>query len=407
MPLFKYKAKKGPEEIIEGKIEAESKEAVISHLLEKGCTPLKVGLAEEKSLGAGRPFFFAFSFGKVGYLDVNIFTRQLASLIKSHITLLRALTVITEQTENPSFKKIVLEIEGRVEKGESLSDSLSKYPKIFSALYVNVIRAGETGGALEEAFNRVIEFREKEEELRSMIKSALTYPIFLIIAGILTVFFMLTFFMPRLLDLFNQLGQVLPLPTRMLIAASSFAQANWVWIAMTVSAVILLAKRKNTSKNERIVRDWIKLHLPVVGELIRKSEISKFARALAILIKSGIPLIKAVETAIPLVDTETFKEELKEMNEDIVKGLSVAEGMKSVSQFSPMVLNIVSVGEEGGRLEEALIEVASFYDKEVDRMVKIISSLIEPVIIMIIGLIVGFIVFAMLLPIFNIDMVVK
>lgn len=407
MPVFSYKAKKGPGEISEGRIEAENRENVISQLLERGLTPLKVEAVSFDIMPSVRQPVLRMPFGRIKHSDVDIFTRQIASLIKSSITLLRALHIIREQTENPAFKKIIANIEGDIERGEILSDALLKYPKIFPAIYINIVKSGEASGALDEALNRLIEFREKEEEIRAMIRAALTYPVFLISAGILTVFFMLTFFMPRLIDLFAQLGQTLPLPTRILIAISNFSKSNWVWILIGFSVPALLFKRKNTSKNEKFIIDWFKLRLPVVGGLIRKSETSKFARALAILIKSGIPIIKAIDVAIPLINSETFRGELINMNRQVVDGSSLAEGMKNVSQFSPMVLNIVAVGEEGGRLEEALMEVAAFYEKEVDRTIKMAASLIEPLIIIVIGAVVGFIVFAMLLPIFSIDMAAR
>ncbi len=405
MPIFTYKAKKGPEEIVEGEIRAENKEAAISQLLREGVTPIKVEASQ--SPGPKPQFYSAKSFGKVRSYDIDIFTRQFASLIKSSITLISALHIIGEQTENANFKRIISNIATEVENGEILSDALSKYPELFSSIYINMIKSGEAGGAMEEALNRLVEFREKEDEIRSKIKSALAYPVFLIITGISTIFILFTFFMPRLIDLFNQLGQTLPLPTRILISITNFVGDTWVWIAIGSFILVLFFKRKGLSKGRRLAADWLKSHLPIIGKLIKKAEISRFARASAVLLRSGISLFKAIEVATPLVESEIFRNELSNMNKKIISGSSLTDSMKTVSYFSPMVLNMVAVGEEGGHLEESLLEIASFYEKEAERSIKLVTSLMEPVIVMIIGALVGFIVFAMLLPIFSIDMAVK
>lgn len=405
MAIFTYKAKKGPEEIVEGKIRAENKEAAISQLLKEGVTPIKVEASQ--SPGPKPQFYSARRFERVRSYDIDIFTRQFASLIKSSITLISALHIIAEQTENAHFRRIISNIATEVENGEVLSDALSKYPKLFSSIYINMIKSGETGGVMEEALNRLVEFREKEDELRSKIKSALAYPVFLIITGISTVFVLFTFFMPRLIDLFNQLGQTLPLPTRILISVTNFVRGTWVGMAIGSFLLILLFKRKGLSKGGRLAADWLKSHLPIIGKLIKKAEISRFARASAVLLRSGISLFKAIEVATPLVDSEIFRNELSGMNKKIISGSSLTDSMKTVSYFSPMVRNMVAVGEEGGHLEESLLEIAGFYEKEAERSIKLITSLMEPVIVMIIGALVGFIVFAMLLPIFSIDIAVR
>jgi len=405
MAIFTYKAKKGPTEIVEGEIRAENKEAAISQLLKEGVTPIKVEASQ--SPGQKHQLRPVKRFETVRSYDVDIFTRQFASLVKSNITLISALHIIAEQTENAHFRLIISNIATEVENGEILSDALSQYPKLFSSIYINMIKSGEAGGAMEEALNRLVEFREREDEIRSKIKSALAYPVFLIITGILTVFVLFAFFMPRLIDLFNQLGQTLPLPTRILISVTNFFRNTWAWTVIASFILMILFKRKGLSRGGRIALDWLKSHLPIVGKLIKKAEISRFARATAVLLRSGISLFKAIEVATPLVDSEIFRNELSGMNKKIISGSSLTDSMKTVSYFSPMVLNMVAVGEEGGHLEESLFEVANFYEKETERSIKLITSLMEPVIVMIIGALVGFIVFAMLLPIFSIDIAVR
>lgn len=406
MPLFIYKARSKPTEILEGRIEAESKESAISQLLEKGITPIKIELTSSSDLKDKSSEVRRF-FGKVKTSEVDIFTRQLASLIRSNITLLKALHIIKEQTENPHFRELISQIATDVENGEMLSDVLAKYPKLFPSIYVNMVKAGEKGGILDEALERLVKFREKEEDVRAKIKSAFAYPIFLTIVGILTIFILFTFFMPRLINLFNQLGQILPLPTKILINISNFANHNWLWICIGFFVLVLLSKRKSTSKSEQFAKDWFKLHIPIIGGLIKKAEISKFGRALSILLRSGISIFEAIEITASLLKNEVLKTELNNMRKEIISGSSLSDSMKAASQFSPFVINIITVGEEGGRLEESLLEVANFYEKDVDRAIRLFTSLIEPIIIMIIGIIVGFIVFAMLLPIFSVDMTVR
>lgn len=405
MGTFIYKAKKGPKEIVEGKIRAENKEAAILKLLDEGATPIKV---EESNPPGLKPQSVSVRrFERVRAYDIDIFTRQFASLIKSSITLIGALHIIAEQTENTRFKLIVSNIATEVENGEILSDALSAYPKLFSSIYINMIKSGEAGGAMEEALNRLVEFREREDEIRSKIRSALAYPAFLITTGILTVFVLFVFFMPRLIDLFSQLGQRLPLPTRILISITNFAKDAWGWTILVSIVLVLYFKRKGLSKGERVAIDWLKAHTPIIGKLTKKAEISRFARASAVLLRSGISLFKAIEVAAPMADSEIFRNELIDMNKKIISGSSLTDSMKTVSYFTPMVLNMVSVGEESGHLEESLLEVANFYEKETERSIKLITSLLEPIIVMIIGALVGFIVFAMLLPIFSIDIAVR
>ena len=406
MSEFTYRAKKGPDETLEGKIEAESREIAISQLLEKGITPIKIELTSSSSL-KHKSFKVRRFFGKVRTSEVDIFTRQLASLIRSNITLLKALHIIREQTENPYFRELISSIATDVENGKMLSDVLVKYPKIFPSIYFNMVKAGEKGGILDEALERLVKFREKEEDVRAKIKSAFAYPIFLTIVGILTIFILFVFFMPRLINLFNQLGQTLPLPTKILIYISNFANHNWLWICLGFFVLVLLFKRKSASKSERFARDWFKLHIPIIGELIKKAEISKFSRALSILLRSGISIFEAMQITTSLLKSEVFKTELNNMKKEVISGSSLSDSMKAVSQFSPFAINIITVGEEAGHLEESLLEVANFYGKDVDRAIRLITSLIEPIIIMIIGIMVGFIVFAMLLPIFSIDMAVR
>jgi len=192
-----------------------------------------------------------------------------------------------------------------------------------------------------------------------------------------------------------------------LINISNFANHNWLWICIGFFVLVLLSKRKSTSKSEQFAKDWFKLHIPIIGGLIKKAEISKFGRALSILLRSGISIFEAIEITASLLKNEVLKTELNNMRKEIISGSSLSDSMKAASQFSPFVINIITVGEEGGRLEESLLEVANFYEKDVDRAIRLFTSLIEPIIIMIIGIIVGFIVFAMLLPIFSVDMTVR
>ena len=411
MPIFVYKAKKGPQEIIEGTLEAETREVAIAKIDQMGFVPIRVtvlrNLLGKETKGAKeseiKPFTHISLFQRVRPRDVTVFTEQLASLVRSKVPLFEAINILSTQTENTILKKIISSISSELREGKTLSKSLSKYPQVFPSLYINMVSSGEAGGILDETLTRIAKFRQEEEELRSKISAALAYPIFIIIVGLITILLLLTFGIPRLVSLFNEVGQSLPLPTQILISLSRGIRSYWYWILLAVVFLIFLLRRRKATNKEKIIFDRFKLRLPVVGNLLKKSLLARFARTFATLLANGIPVFQALEITLPALDNEIFRMELEKVHSDIIAGSSFDQSMKKSLWFPSFMINMIAVGEKGGNLKDALLEISNFYEHEVNTIMKLITSLLEPIIILVMGLLVTFIVLAMLLPIFQIN----
>jgi len=405
MATYKYRAKKGPGKVTEAIIVANSKEEAVEKIAQLGYIAVKV---EEINAQAASP-----SAAGVGFLwqgvkskHITIFSRQLSILLKSGVPILNALGVLAEQTDQAYFRTVMDEIRKDVKDGKALSLALARYPHIFSPLYLALVRAGEDSGTLEEALLRIAEYRYKQEKMLTTIRTALTYPILMALVGLGTIIFMLTFVMPRLLKIFFRLGQELPLPTKILIYLSDFLRHYWFWIVLALAGLGLLARFASRSKRERLLVSNIKLHLPVFGGIFLKAELACFSRTLGLLLKSGVQLLRAIKVSIPTLDNEIIREDLKQSYQDIEQGESLGSSLKRKHIFPRFLVNLISVGEESGRVEETLEELAQIYEAETDEAVKIMTNLLEPILILIMGVVVGFIIISMLLPVFQINMMI-
>ncbi|NQT92823.1 MAG: type II secretion system F family protein [Lentisphaerae bacterium] len=396
MPTFSYRAKQGPVATVEGELRAESRAEALSRLEAMGYTPLSV--TEKQVESSSRRVFSGW---RVGARNVTIFTRQLASLTRSGVPILRALSTIREQTENARLAAILAHVEGSVRDGNTLSESLSGYPAEFSELYVNMVRSGEGGGILDDVLFRMADAREKEEDTRRRIQAATAYPMLVVVVGILTVFILLSFFMPRVVELFRDY-KTLPLPTRILIGLSDVFAAHWHWIILIGVLFGAVLKRLAGMEKGRTFVDGIRLRLPLLGRFLRESDIARFARTFSLLLDSGVPIERALTLGANTMHNAVLRDEMLNIREETVRqGLPVSEGLKRSRHFPVFMANMVGVGEEGGKLEGSLLEVANFYEKEVEQRTRLATSLLEPLLILVVGLAVGFIVFAMLLPIFQ------
>jgi len=412
MPVFLYKAKKGPQEIIEGTIEAGSKEAAVSKIEQMGYVPIKINLKEEGHAEAAVKSPVNKSSGlfggvRVSSYDLNVFTEQLATLVKSKVPLYEAINILSSQTENAKLKQIVTSISGELKDGKTLSEALGKFPQVFPILYVNMVRSGESGGVLDETLTRLAKFREEQEEVKANISSALAYPIFIVMVGLITIIVLLTFGIPRLVSMFTETKQVLPLPTRILISVSSGIRNYWYLGIIFIALFIFTLQQKQVSKKKKAILDKLKLNLPLFGNFNKKAMLSEFTRTFALLLANGVPVLEALQITIPTINNDIFKLELEKVHSDVIVGTPLSQSMKKSSWFPPFLTNMIAVGERGGNLQEVLLEVAVFYEREVRKINKIMTSLLEPAIILVMGLIVGFIVMAMLLPIFEINMGIK
>jgi type II secretory pathway component PulF len=398
MGIYRYTAKKGPKNIISETMEAESSEEVVNKLTQQGYFPVKieplVGLKERSKRTSA-------IFANIRMRDVNIFTRQMASLIKAGVPLLKALNVILAQTEKQTLKNIISQIASEVKDGKTFSESLRSYPNIFPSLYISLIKSGEDSGTLDNVLIRLADHREKMEQIRSHVRSALIYPSLIVVVGILTVVVMMAFVVPQLRSVFTTMGQGLPLSTELLLAISDALRNYWLFILIGLLGFVVIIRVFLVV--EKTAFDEAKLRFPVIGNFIRKSELGKFNRTLGLLINNGIPILTALEITIPTLGNLVLQRKLKEVTEGLKSGISFSAGLNRTTgkHFPPFMINLIAVGEEGGQLGNTLDEIAGSYERETEEMIKIGLSLLEPVLILITGLVVGFIVVSILLPIFT------
>jgi type II secretory pathway component PulF len=406
MPTFHYKAKKGPQDIVESTIQAKTKEEAISKISSLGYVPVRVVHSDkvaDATASESKPGLRPRLTKRVKSRDITMFIEQLASLVRSKIPVFEAINILATQTDSPELKKIIATISAELKDGKTLSGSLSRYPHVFPQLLVNMVNAGESGGVLEETLNRLSQFRQEEEDLRARITSALAYPSFIIVVGVLTIFLLLTFGVPRLTFLFSDMDQALPLPTQILIAISDGIRHYWYWIALVGAGLFFLLKQQNIIKKNQLAVDRFKLRLPLLGNFLKEAMMARFARTFSTLLANGIPVFQALGITIPSLGNEVFKKELEAIKEDVISGSSFAQSMKKSRWFPSFTTNMIAISEKSGNMEEGLAEIAQFYEREVNKTMKIMTSLLEPVIILVMGVVVAFIVMAMILPIFEIS----
>jgi type II secretory pathway component PulF len=402
--IYKYKAKKGPENLVEGKISAQSEKEAVEKITQMGYVPVYI---QEETQKTKQSSTFNLSFGRVRSQDITIVSSQLASLLKSGVPFLNAINIIAEQSENPNLKATLKGIHNTVKEGADFSTALSQYPQVFSSLYLAMVRTGENSGQLPEILLKIAEYRRKQEEMMSRFRMAMAYPILMVIVGLGTIIFMLTFVIPRLTRLYSNMGQILPLPTRILVTLSDSLRHWWFWIIIIIVIIATLIRRQEKTEAGKLSISIFKLRLPIFGKLILKSELGRFCRTLELLIKSGVPILRAIQISIPVLGNEVIKLKLRQSYKDLEQGGSFGLSLKDSKVIPVFMSNLIIVGEQSGRLYEALAEVAGSYERDTDEAIKTMSSLLEPIMVLVMGLIVGFIVVAMLLPIFEINVIVR
>lgn len=405
MPRFLYKAKRGPQEVLEGKIDAENRQQAVQNLNDMGLYILSIDEETAAFIKTSRRHLF-FIRG-VPLRDLSNFTRQLSNLLDSGLAIIRALSVLIDQCENPHLKYIIQTLRDDIRDGVTFSNALAKHPKVFSNLYVNMASSGEVSGTLEEVLRRLSEFLERDEETLSKIRSSLAYPALMAFVGFITIFVLLSFVAPRLTAIFLDLGQALPLPTKVLIAVSSFFARFWLFIIAGIMVIAVAFNRWVKTKEGKAAFDSLKLKLPFIGPFVQKAEIARFGRTLGTLIANGVPIIQALGVGSRTMDNDIIRQELEQVRKEVVEGTTLSKSIRQRRYFPAMMINMIAVGEESGALERALFKVADTYDTEIDRTMKTITSLLEPSLILFMGLVVGFIVISMLLPIFQLNLMVR
>ena len=402
MPNFQYKAKQGPEKLLEGVIEAPNETVAIERISQQGLVPISV--TPYQSTPEVKTSHVVLTSTRRRNLEVAAFSRHLASLLRSGVPVFKALHTLADQEKDGGFKRILKAFCEDISKGRTLSQSMERYPGHFSRMYVAILKAGEASGTLQESLVRMATHLKKDEDLRSKVKRALAYPVFLGTAGAATIFFIMAFMIPKLTGLFGDIGEDLPLATRWVMGASQGIQQNWpVLLILLISSFYLIPKIFYRYIGKAFL-DGLLLRLPFVGELVMKIEFSRFARTLELSLSNGLGFLQALRTAIPSIDNQVLRTSIEDCYRSVEKGSSFGSALKKKPYFSQLIAGLVAIGEESGRLAEVMSEISDTYDSEVDDLVGYLTTLLEPAMILVIGGIVGFIVMAMLLPVFEMNL---
>lgn len=398
MEVYNYKAKSPSGEIISGIINAETKADVASHIKEQGLFVTQIKKVVIKKSFLDYQIFEE----NINLYDLAVFCRQFSTLISAGVPIVNTLTILIEQTEKTKFKRIIKSLEVEVLRGTSLSETLKDYPKVFPELMVNMVNAGEIGGILESVMERLAVQYEKEYRMTAKFKSAMTYPAMVIIVATIAVAIILTFVMPTFQELFASLNSELPWPTLIVIAASDFIVESWLLALSFIVLLIIVYKQLMKKREFRLWTDGLFLKLPVLGLLYNKIIISRFAVTFAGLSRSGVPILESLEIVSKATGSLTAEEVLIKARANVQTGNSLSEPMRNSKLFPPIVVNLVSIGEETGTLDVMLDRVSEFYDAEVEDMLQRLQSLLDPILMVFLGSIIGFIAVAMLLPMFDI-----
>lgn len=403
---FDYRGRDGAGKLVKGRLDASSEGAVVQRLRGMGVSPIAI---TESKAGTGLQTEIKIpGFEKgVGLKDLAIMSRQASTMLTSGLSLLRALSILADQTENKKLKDILGKVRDDVERGVSFSDAVAKYPVDFPPIMINMIRAGETGGFLDQAMDSIATNFEKEHKLRSTIKSAMTYPVVVLVMSLVAVVIMLIFIVPIFQKMFSSLGGQLPLPTMVLVYASNaMVYVGPVLLVAAIAFWVWWRANKNTERVRAFV-DPLKLRLPVFGQLNRKIVIARFSRNLSDMIGAGVPILQGLQIAGEVSNNYVVEKALRRVSEAVRKGESIAAPLAKEPIFPAMVSQMVAVGEDAGSLEIMLEKIAAFYDSEVESTTEALTSLIEPLLIAFLGVVVGGMIVALYLPIFQITSLVK
>ena len=393
MPVFAYSARNSTGEIMSGEIELPTRDEVVGWLHRQRLRPVTVN-AKAKDIN------ITFGTG-IKTREVVIFTRQFATMINSGLPLVQSLTILAEQTENKAFAKIITEVLNDIQSGQTLADSMRKHPKVFTELYVNMVAAGEAGGILDTILLRLAVFLEKNDALVRKIKSAMTYPAVMLFVVIACTTILLWKVVPVFAGIFVDAGLELPLPTKVVLAASSFLQ-SYLWLMILAWVAIGFGIRQYyKTDGGQLVIDRLLLNLPVLGGMLRKSAVSRFTRTLGTLVSSGVSILEGLQITARTAGNRVIHDAVMASRASIAGGATIAEPLKASGVFPPMVVQMINVGEQTGGLDEMLSKIADFYDDEVDAAVGALTSILEPIMIVVMGVVIGGMVVAMYLPMFD------
>ena len=402
MPVYNYKAINDKGQSVSGVISAESVKIAGDKLRKGG-----VYLSSIKEATGARRSSRSLPWSGVSISELAVMTRQFSTLISAGLPLETSLVALYEQTDDQKLKEILSEVRNRLSEGSSLHAALEEHKSVFSDLYVSMVRAGEASGTLDVVLDRLADFLEKQLELTSKIRGAMVYPAIMFVVGMGVLVFMMTFVIPKVADIFEASNKALPFLTVVLIGASNFLRENFALMLVFMAVVFFFAHRYVKTPSGKKIYDRLSLRIPVFGKMSSKVMISRFTRTLATLLSSGIPLLDSIKVSEAVLGNSLYVENIRDVQVKVAEGSAFGDCLGQTGIFPPLVVRMVSVGEEVGKIEDMLSKVADMYDTEVDGMLSTLTSLLEPVMILIMGVVMGFIVFAILLPVLNLTSVIS
>ena len=399
---YDYKVRDRTGSLVTGQLVGDSETLVLRRLREMGMTPVEV-----KQAGTGMKMEINLRPGRVKLKTIAVFCRQFATMVNSGLPILRAISILADQTDNQELEKVLVQARTDVEQGSSLSGALAKHPKAFNNLFISMIKAGETGGVLDDVLLSLADQIEKEVELRRQIKSAMTYPVVVVALVMLILTAMLLFVVPQFETIYTNLGGTLPLPTRVLLGISNAFRNYWYIIGLGVAVGSFFFRRYKKTDAGRARVDAAKIRVPVFGPLFHKVALARFASTLGMLLRAGVPILQALDNVKETVNNRVIADAIDDVKVSVQEGESIAKPLGRHKVFPPMVVQMMAVGEETGAVDTMLDKVAQFYNNEVTAQVDALTSLIEPLLIAFIGGAVGAAVIALYMPMFNIINLIK
>jgi type IV pilus assembly protein PilC len=394
---FDYKVRDKTGALVTGQLVGDNEALVMARLRQMGLTPIRV-----KQASTGLKMEIHLRPGRVKLKQIAVFCRQFATMVNSGLPILRALSILTDQTENKELAKILFAVRASVENGSSLSAAMAEHPKAFNNLFISMVKAGETGGVLDDVLLSLADQIEREVELRRQIKSAMTYPVVVVALVTLILGAMLLFVVPQFESIYSSLGGTLPLPTRMLLGVSRAVRSYWYVVVIGAIVGSFLFRRYKKTETGRARVDAAKIKLPVFGPLFHKVALARFASTLGMLLRSGVPILQALDNVNETVNNRVIGGAVDDVKTSVREGESIAKPLGRHKAFPPMVVQMIAVGEETGAVDTMLDKVAEFYNSEVTATVDALTSLIEPLLIAVIGGAVGAAVIALYMPMFNV-----
>jgi len=408
MPVYEYTALERSGKRVKGIIDADSALAARQELRGTGIFPVGLNETSSKPDEASQDLRSVSTlFKRVKSGEFSAATRQLSILLGAGITLVESLDALISQISNPMLKKIMAEIKESVNQGNSLASSLAQHPKVFSEIYINMVRAGEASGSLDLVLDRLAEYSEHQHALKGRFRAALAYPVFMFFIGTLILLLLLTFIVPNITKIFSEMHQTLPLPTIVLIGVSNFLKTYW-WLALiALGAIIMPAKKLLKTPKGRRLWDEVKLRIPSLGPINTKMAMARFGRTLGSLLKSGVPLISGLEIVRSIVGNTEIAEAVDNAIVQVEEGKGLSTPLAQSRWFPPIAVQMISAGERSGELDNMLKKIADIYEQEAESRIMAVTSMLEPVMILVMGLVVGFIVVSILLPIFEMNQMIR